>query len=61
MPIPDDTALFVNIPDALQSMLNDLNSLCQTWNLKVNTAKTKIMIFERGKHSTFNFTLNGQT
>jgi hypothetical protein len=59
--LPDDTALFANTPDALQSMLNYLNSYCQAWNLKVNTTKTKIMIFEQGRHSTFNFIFNGQT
>ena len=25
------------------------------WNLRVNTKKTKIMIFENGRHTTYNF------
>lgn len=41
-------------------MLNDLHTYCLTWNLKVNIAKTKIMIFEQGRHSTHNFTFNNQ-
>ncbi|XP_060583529.1 uncharacterized protein LOC132739756 [Ruditapes philippinarum] len=43
---------------ALQSMLNDLQVYCQTWGLKVNTNKTKIMIFEKGRHTSYNFVYN---
>ena len=54
----DDAALFTHSPQALQSLLNDLHMYCSTWNLTVNTNKTKIMIFERGRHSTFDFVYN---
>ena len=54
----DDAALFAHSPQALQSLLNDLHMYCTTWNLIVNSNKTKIMIFERGRHSTFDFVYN---
>ena len=47
--------LFANTPEALQSMLNDLYVYCNIWYLRVNTKKTKIMIFEKGRHTTYNF------
>ena len=50
----DDAVLFENTPEALQSMLNDL--YCNMWNLRVNTKKTKIMNFEKGRYTTCNFT-----
>lgn len=56
----DDAALFAETPEALQSMLNDLYSYCQTWNLKVNINKTKIIIFENGRHTTHSFIFNNQ-
>ena len=43
---------------ALQSLLNDLHTYCNTWGLKVNTSKTKIMIFENGRHTQHIFYLN---
>lgn len=42
----DDMALFPQKPDALQSRSNDLLLYCNTWKLKVNTTKIKVMIFE---------------
>lgn len=54
----DDAALFAHEPEALQSMLNDLSDYCHTWGLKVNTSKTKVMIFEAGRHTTYNFMYN---
>ena len=45
----DDAVLFANTPEALQSMLNYLYVYCDMWNLRVNTKKTKIMIFEKAK------------
>ena len=51
----DDAVLFVNTLEALQSMLNDLYVYCNMWDFRVNTKKTKIMIFEKGRHTTYNF------
>lgn len=57
----DDTVLFAQSPAALQSMLNDLERYCNTWSLSVNTNKTKIMIFERGRSTSYDFIICGKT
>jgi len=44
----DDAVRFAHTPEALQSLPNDLQYYCTTWKLKVNTSKTKIVIFENG-------------
>ena len=54
----DDTVLFAHTPTALQSLLNDLQNFCQYWGLKINTNKTKVMIFELGRYTNYNFVLN---
>ena len=51
----DDTVLFAHTPEALQSLLNDLNIYCNTWGLKVSSHKTKIMIFEKGRSTSHAF------
>ena len=51
----DDAVVFTQDPDALQSILNDLEDYCNMWNLKINVDKTKIMIFENGRHTAFDF------
>ena len=43
---------------SLQSMLNDIEMYCNTWKLKININKTKVLIFEkRGRHTDYNFYL----
>ena len=44
----DDAVVFSKSPEGLQSILNDLDLYCRTWGLKINTSKTKAMIFEKG-------------
>ena len=39
--------IFGNSPGDLQNSLNKLYDYCQKWSLKVNTDKTKIMIFRK--------------
>lgn len=51
----DDQALFAKSPETLQFMLNDIQNYCQLWGLKINTSKTKAMIFEKGRHSQYDF------
>ena len=41
-------------------MLDKLQEYSNLWNLRVNTEKTKIMIFERGKSNNFRFYYNDQ-
>ena len=36
-------------PEQLQKALNAVSDYCSLWNLTVNTSKTKIIIFSRGK------------
>lgn len=51
----DEMILFAHEQEALQSMLNDLNKYCTTWDLSVNTKKTQTMTFKLGNHTTNNF------
>ena len=47
----DDAVLFAKSPECLQNMLNKLYDYSFIWDIKVNTDKTKIMIFEKGRKS----------
>ena len=44
----DDSVIIASSAQELQSELNILSEYCNRNRLKVNTAKTKIMIFRRG-------------
>ena len=54
----DDAVIFATSPESLQSLLRDIETYCTTWGLKINTSKTKVMIFERGRHTRHDFILN---
>ena len=56
----DDQVLFSTSPTSLQSMLNDTELYCNTWGLKINVNKTKVLIFEKGRHTSYNFYLYNQ-
>ena len=45
----DDTIVLGESPQDLQQALNSLFDYCRKWHLTVNTSKTKIMVFSRGK------------
>ena len=51
----DDVVLFGKSPHLLQQMLNNLNQYSASWDLNVNTDKTKIMIFENGEKTNLIF------
>ena len=54
----DDTLLLAESPEDLQNYLDTLNEYCNNFDLKINTSKTKIFIFSRGKFKnipSFNF------
>ena len=51
--------LFAHSKDGLQKMLDKLSIYCTRWKLKVNTEKTKIMIFERGRARDVDIYFNG--
>ena len=47
----DDIVLLSDSADGLQKLLNSLLQFCQRRNLKVNVAKTKVIIFNKsGKY-----------
>ena len=48
----DDQALFSTSPSSLQSMLTDIENYCDKCQLKINTTKTKVMIFDKGRCNT---------
>ena len=45
----DDTIVLAESPAELQAALDAVHSYCQEWQLQVNTTKTKVMIFSRGR------------
>ena len=45
----DDTIVMAETPEQLQNALNAVSDYCSVWNVTVNTSKTKIVIFSRGK------------
>ena len=44
---------------SLQTMLYDIQNYCNIWHLTINTRKTKIIVFERGRHTHPKIYLNG--
>ena len=43
----DDIVLLSNSKEGLQNSLFNLKEFCDSWNLKINIEKTKIIIFNR--------------
>ena len=48
----DDQVLFSTSPTSRQSMLNDIETYCTSWGLKINVAKTKVLIFKKSSRPT---------
>lgn len=44
----DDVAIIADNPAALQKMIGNLENYYKLWNLSVNLAKTKVLIFSKG-------------
>ena len=58
----DDTVILAENPQELQLAINAMSDYCNLWGLKVNTAKTKVVIFwknKRGLHNVPNFLFEG--
>ena len=56
----DDTVLFSDNASDLQLQLDIFFEYCSTWKLKVNTSKTKIIIFSGGRlPQNINFIYDG--
>ena len=45
----DDTVIFGNSKEDLQSALNVFSEYCDEWKLTVNISKTKVMVFSGGR------------
>ena len=43
----DDIVLLSNTAEGLQNALNKLGNFCETWNLKINISKTKVIVFNK--------------
>ena len=57
----DDTVLLAETPNDLQRCISLMEDYCHNWGLKINTSKTKVTIFFRGKVKNLpNFVLNGK-
>ena len=44
----DDITLFSDTPEGLQDGFDALSSYCDRWKLKVNSEKTKRVVFRKG-------------
>ena len=57
----DDQVLFATSPTTLQLMLNDIETHCNAWGLKINVSKAKVLIFAKGsRHTNYDFYLYGE-
>lgn len=58
----DDAALMSDNPEHFQYLLHKFGNYCKRWRLKINTAKTKIMILGGNSRSNnTSFTIEGET
>ena len=57
----DDAVVFAKSPAVLESILHDIESYCMLWGLKINTRKTKAMIFEKDRHTLWFLSWQRQT
>ena len=57
----DDTVIFAESKEELQSALNAMYLYCKSWDLEVNPTKTKVTVFcNRKFEHNMTFTYNGQ-
>jgi hypothetical protein len=57
----DDTVIFANSPEELQNILDALHKYVSSWDLSVDTAKTKILVFRKGGSINHTWTYNNET
>ena len=56
----DDTVLLAESAEELQAALNAMFLYCKTWNLSVNSTKTKVIVFEKSNYKNdYVFMYNG--
>ena len=56
----NDQALFQSSEDDLQRAIYKLQQLCQHYNMKISTAKTKTMVFKGMEHIRTKIVLDNQ-
>ena len=57
----DDLVFISESATGLQRVLNDLNSFCNKWHMKINLTKTKCMVITRNGHGEkVNLKFNGE-
>jgi hypothetical protein len=44
----DDLAVRITTSIGMQRAINSIKEYCEEWNLKINTNKTKIVLFKKG-------------
>lgn len=54
----DDTVILSESANGLQSALDVYNEYCKQWKLTVNMNKSMVIVFSKGRHLNYNFTLN---
>ena len=54
----DDTVLLAENANDLQNLLNIYSNYCEAWKLKLNTSKTKVLFFSRGRQRRRSFHFN---
>ena len=47
----DDAVLFATSAEQLQTGINAFHEYCKKWKLKVNTDKSKIIVFKKGRRT----------
>ena len=45
----DDTVIMAESVQELQKAIDGMHQNCEDWNVKMNTSKTKILVFSRGQ------------
>ena len=54
----DDTAIFCETKDNLQTALRVFGDYCTKWKLNVNISKTKVIVSSRGIYNSSRFKIN---
>ncbi len=55
----DDAVIFAKSKQSLQNMMDNLKTYNDTWDLTLNTSKTNILVFEKGRHTQTDIYYNG--
>ena len=53
--------LLAETQQGLQNMLNAYENYCATWKLKVNTSKSEIVVFAKGRQANYVLHFNNQS